>query len=73
MADTSRNDWPGTLTREDAIRLFDRATDRDDPFWEHLTDDFYDEATDTLPTIDQVFEALGVTGEEYAAACNRDR
>ena len=60
--------WQGKLTREDAIRIFDRATDKDDPFWEHVVEQFYDEANDTMPDIYQVMEALGVGREEYHAA-----
>ena len=53
--------WPGKLTREDAIRILDRTTDQDDPYWENVVEDYYDETTDTLPTIYDLFEALGIS------------
>ena len=53
------------INRLDAIRIIDRVTDRDDPYWENLTEDFYDELHDDWPTIKNVLEALGVTHEEY--------
>jgi len=59
------------ITRADAIRIFDRATDKDDPFWERLVEDFCDDSDDydaPLPLITDVFEALGVTNAEYVAA-----
>jgi len=59
------NEWPGTLSREDAIKIFDRATDRDDPFWENIVEEFHDEDSDTVPSIFHVFEALGVSRDEY--------
>ncbi len=62
------NEWPGKLTRANSIQLIDRATDKDDPYWEHLVDDFYDEKTDTMPTIYHVLAALGVTEKEYLEA-----
>lgn len=65
-------EWPGKLTREDAIQLIDRVTDQDDPYWSNLVDDHYDEDTDTMPTIFHVFAALGVTEEEYKAVTGAD-
>lgn len=64
--------WPGKLLRIDAIRLIDRATDNDDPYWEHITADHYDERTDTMPTIFDVLAALGVTEAEYRDATGAD-
>lgn len=64
--------WPGTLSKIDAIRLIDRATDKDDPFWEHLVGDFYDEKTDSMPSIFHVLAALGVTEDEYRQATGAD-
>lgn len=62
------NDWNGVLTRQNAIRLIDRVTDRDDPFWEYLVEDFYNEDDDTVPSIYNVLDALGVTEDEYIRA-----
>lgn len=56
------------LTRSDAILIIDRATDKDDPNWEWAVEDWYDEATDTMPTIFDVLVALGVTEDEYRSA-----
>ena len=64
--------WPGKLTRIEAIKLIERATDKDDPFWEYLVDDHYDEKTDTMPSIFHVFAALGITEEEYRQATGAD-
>ena len=61
-------EWKGTISREQAISILDNATDKDDPFWEYLVDDYYDEENDTMPTIYHVFAALGVTEEEYKQA-----
>lgn len=57
--------WNGNLTRQQAIRLIDRATCRDDPYWENVVADYYDEQTDTMPTIYDVMSALGVSEYEY--------
>ena len=46
----------------------DKATDHDDPYWENLTDDWYDETDDTVPSMYDVMSALGVTKEEYDKA-----
>lgn len=55
------------VTREFAIKLFDRATDRHDPFWERLCERYeLFEGVRELPTIQDVFEALGVTREELS-------
>lgn len=64
--------WPGKLSRVDAIRLIDKATDHDDPYWENVVDDHYDERTDTMPTIYHLFAALGVTEAEYREAIGAD-
>jgi hypothetical protein len=56
------------LTREQAIKLICQITDQDDPFWENLVDEFYDEETDTMPTIFDVLRPLGVTKDEIDTA-----
>lgn len=56
------------LTKEQALKIIERATDRDDPHWENVTEDYYDEENDDLPTIYDVMEALGVSREEYDKA-----
>lgn len=66
------NEWPGSLSRIDALKILDRATDRDDPFWESITLDHYDEETDTLPSIYHVLAALGVTEVEVLEATGAD-
>jgi hypothetical protein len=65
-------EWKGKLSRIQAIEILDRATDQDDQFWEHIVEDFYDEATDTMPTIMNVLSALGVSEEEYKEASGAD-
>lgn len=68
----TENEWTGTLTKTQAITILDRATDQDDPFWEHIVGDFYDEESDTMPSIFHVFAALGVTEQEYREASGAD-
>ena len=53
------------ITRSDAIRIFNDAVLKDDPFWENLVQDWYVEETDHLPSVEEVFEAIGVSVEEY--------
>tara|TARA_Y100000593_G_scaffold9465_1_gene17225 strand:+ start:203 stop:652 length:450 start_codon:yes stop_codon:yes gene_type:complete len=60
------------ITRLDAIRIFDGATDKDDPFWENWVADWYDEDEDELPSVYHFFEALGVMKEEYMEATGAD-
>ncbi len=52
------------ITRDDAIRIICMATDEADPYWSNLMSDFYDEKTDTMPTIYEVLAPLGITKEE---------
>lgn len=61
-------EWPGKLSRIDAIRIIESITDKDDPAWEWAVEDWYDEDTDTMPSIYEVMAALGVTEEEYKEA-----
>lgn len=64
--------WAGKLTRIEAIRILDRVTDKDDPYWEGVVENHYDEATDTMPSIMDVFAALGITKYEYLKASGAD-
>lgn len=50
----------------------DRASDKDDPHWEWVISDWYDEETDSWPSIMQVFAALGVTEDEFRDATGAD-
>lgn len=61
-------EWKGQLTRLDAIRIIENATDNPDPAWDWLVEDFYDEETDTMPSVYHVFSALGVSADEYKKA-----
>ncbi len=56
------------LTKKQAIGLIDKATNKDDPYWEWVVEDYYDEDTDSWPTIYHIFAALGVTESEYKDA-----
>lgn len=60
------------LSRIDAIKIIDRVTDNDDPYWERVVEDWYDEKNDDLPSIMDVFAALGVTEAEYRKASGAD-
>ena len=62
------NDWKGTLTRIQAIRILDSFINKDNLEWEWAVDEFYDEESDTIPSIMQVFAALSITEEEYREA-----
>lgn len=62
----------GELSRLDAIRIIDRATDHDDPYWDNVVEDWYDEETDSWPSLQHVFSALGVTEQEYVEATRCD-
>lgn len=64
--------WAGQLSRIEAVRIIDRATDKDDPFWEHVVEDHYNEKEDNLPTIMDVLASLGVTEAEYKEASGAD-
>ncbi len=52
------------LTREQAIEIIVRVSDQDDPYWETLMEDYYDEETDSIPTIFDVLKPLGITKED---------
>lgn len=56
------------VTRQDAIRILDNATDKDDPHWEWCVEDYYDDETGEMPSIYHVYAALGITEDEYRAA-----
>lgn len=56
------------ITRKQAIKIFCEATDQDDPYWSNLVDDFYDEKTDTMPSIYDVLAPLGITKDEIDEA-----
>ena len=60
------------ISRIDAIKILDKATDKDDPYWDNVTDDWYDEKNDNWPTIFDVFIALGITAEEFKEATGMD-
>jgi hypothetical protein len=61
-------EWKGKLTRKQAIAIIERITDQDDPYWENHVEEFYDEKTDTMPSIYHLFDALGITEQEYKDA-----
>lgn len=57
------------LSKKDAIKLIDNATDINDDAWEHAAEEFCkDEYGEDLPTIMDAFAALGITKEEYREA-----
>ena len=41
---------------------------QDDPYWDYIVEDYYDEDADTMPSIQHLYDALGITREEYVAA-----
>ena len=62
--------WSDThkLTRAEAIKMLVRVTEQDDPYWENLIDEFYDEDTDLMPTLDDVLGAVGISIAEIREA-----
>lgn len=66
------SEWKGSLSKIDAIKIIEGATDKDDPYWSDLVEDFYDEDTDTMPSIYHVYDALGVTELEYRESTGAD-
>lgn len=56
------------LTREQAIKLILKITNEDDPYWENIVDEFYDEESDTIPTVFDVLRPLGITEAEIETA-----
>ena len=55
------------LTREQAIKVVLKIVDKDDPYWDNIVEDYYDEESDSWPTSDEVFEGLGISKEEVQA------
>ena len=58
------------LTRLQAIRVFCDATSHDDPYWDNLVGDYYDEDSDTMPTMYDVLRPLGISKDEADEAMN---
>jgi len=56
------------ITREQAIKIICKISDQDDPYWEMLVDDYYDEKSDSMPTIYDVLAPLGITRAEIDIA-----
>lgn len=56
------------MTRKQALKILCTLTDKDDPAWEWATEEFYDEDTDRLPSIWDVFDALDVSFAEVNEA-----
>ena len=56
------------ISRKDAIQIIEKITNQEDPYWDDITEDWYDEEKDDWPTIEDVFEALGISKKEYYEA-----
>ena len=56
------------ISRQDAIKLFCRVTDKDDPYWINLVEEFCDDESDDWPTIYDVLGAIGVSRDEIDKA-----
>ena len=54
------------ITREDAIKIFLKVTDQDDPYWEDKVEEVlgYLEDDEWLPTVYEMLAPLGITKEE---------
>lgn len=64
--------WQGKLTRIQAIAILELVTYVDDAAWEGAVAEFYNESDDTMPSIYDVLDALGVTESEYKEATGSD-
>lgn len=53
---------------DEAIKLLMQATERDDPSWEGLVEDWYDEDTDTMPCVWDVLRTAGFSDDEIEKA-----
>ena len=56
------------MSRDDAIRILMGSTEHEDPHWENLVQDWYDEDTDTIPSVWDVFRAAGFNDPEIEKA-----
>ncbi|WP_396586431.1 hypothetical protein [Bermanella sp. R86510] len=56
------------INRQEAIKIFFKAVDHDDPYWDNLVDDHYNEENDTWPSQWDVGRVLGFTDEEMEIA-----
>lgn len=56
------------INREQALKVFFRAIDHEDPYWDSLLEEFYDEETDSFPSQWEVGAALGFSDEEMEKA-----
>nr|BDD48053.1 hypothetical protein 7 [Pseudomonadaceae bacterium] len=56
------------ISRLDAIKILDRATDKEDPHWMWVVEDYSDDDLGWWPTIHHVLAAIGVTEAEFKAA-----
>jgi len=61
------------LTREEALKIIEKATDQDDGAWENATEEYFNEETGEMPTIYDVLAPLGVSMAEYDAASTGDK
>lgn len=43
------DDPDSKLTVEQAVEILNRIVDKDDPYWDSIVEDYYDEETDTWP------------------------
>ena len=60
------------ITREEAIQIIEKITDKESAYWEDIIDEWYNEENDTWPTIKDVLTALGITPEEYKNATGHE-
>lgn len=56
------------LTRKEAIKVFSEIIDQDGNAFEIMVEEWYDEDADEMPSLEDVFEAIGVTNAEYREA-----
>lgn len=52
------SEWQGTLSKEDAILILEKLTGYDDPHWDCMVEEHYDEDTDTWPSVYHFLAAL---------------
>ena len=61
------------VSRQQAIKVFFQAVNNDDPCWDSLMEDFYDEETDSFPTQWEVGRALGFSNAEMEEAAGVEK
>ena len=55
------------ISREEAISILYKAARSDFQYWCYFEDEHYNYETDSIPTFDELFRAIGITTKEIHA------